>query len=162
MSLAAFLLSAVLALSPQQVEVAARITADGQPECTLYLPDQTSLPCRPVITVIAGARVIGHSSGEVIRLTGAAVRRLNRDEFALLVAHEVAHYYLGHTASTPAAELAADRLGAALACRAGFSPAAGISVLRFAAAGRTHPRRDVRRMAILAAPCRVPAVTFAR
>ncbi len=53
----------------------------------------------------------------------------------------------------PANELAADRMGAELACRAGFDPAAGASLFRHLRPSRVHPKAGVRRAAVLAAGC---------
>lgn len=162
MTLAALLFSAGLTLSPQQADIVQRVVGEGKPECLVYRPDETETPCRPVFSVTAGVHVNAWANGEEIRLSHAAVMRLNREEFALLVAHEVAHYLLGHRASSPAAELAADQLGAQLACRAGYDPAVGLSLLRYLAAGSTHPRRQQRRAVILAVACQRQSATFAR
>ena len=162
MTLAVLLLSAGLTLSPQQADITERVVGAGQPDCLIYHPDATEAPCRPRITVTAGVNVNAWAGGEEIRLTRAAVLRLNRDEFALLFAHEVAHYLLGHKASSPEVELAADRLGAQLACRAGFNPSAGVTLFRYLAAGRSHPHRNVRRALVAAVPCGAVAASYAR
>lgn len=51
------------------------------------------------------------------------------------------------------AELAADRLGARLACQAGYDVAKGAAVYRFMSKSRAHPEREVRRAAVLAVGC---------
>lgn len=157
MSLAAIALSAGLALSPQQADIAALVVGEGKPACIAYAPDDSPAPCRPVFAVTAGVHVNAWADGDHIRFSRAAVLRLTPAEFALLTAHEVAHYFLGHETSTVAFELAADRLGAELACRAGFRPEEGVSMLRFLAAGEDHPPRDLRRAVILAVRCDLPA-----
>ena len=57
------------------------------------------------------------------------------------------------TIETLANELAADRMGAELACRAGFDPAAGASLFRHLRPSRVHPKAGVRRAAVLAVGC---------
>lgn len=70
----------------------------------------------------------------------------NDDELALVLGHELAHFNLGHTSSTPMNELAADSLGAKYEDRAGFNHCKGVMVLyRFHSAGSdTHPASDYR------------------
>jgi len=154
MSLAALALSAGLALSSQQADIAQRVASSGKPGCVAYDLDNNETPCLPAFEVTAGVHVNAWAVGERVRFSRAAVMRLTRDEFALLTAHEVAHYFLGHGKSTPEVELEADRLGAELACSAGFNPAAGISLLRYLASGPTHPPQELRRAVILSVPCR--------
>ena len=162
MTLAALLLAAGLAFTPQQADIAERVVGASTPECLVYRPDQTQEPCRPVFAVTAGVHVNAWTKGERINLSRGAVLRLNHDEFALLIAHEVAHYLLGHRISSPEVELAADRLGAELACRAGHDPAAGLSLLKHLAAGRSHPPRAQRRAVILGVPCPQQAAAIVR
>lgn len=162
MTLAAVLLSAGLALTPLHARIAEQVAGEGRPACAIHRPDGTVQPCLPSFEVKAGVHVNAWSRGDRIIFTRAAMTRLSADEFALMAAHEVAHYMLRHSASTPEAELAADRLGAQLACRAGFDPAAGVSVLRHVGSGGTHPARAERQAAILGVPCRLTGKVFAR
>lgn len=162
MPLAAIALSAGLVLSPLQADIAQRVAGEGKPQCTAYQDDERGAPCLPAFEVTAGVHVNAWAEGEHIRFSRVAVMQLTADEFALLAGHEVAHYFLGHTASSPENELAADRLGAELACKAGYDPAAGLSLLRFLAAGPTHPPRSLRRAAILSVPCTPSYRAFAR
>ena len=148
-------MSAGLALSPQQVEIARQIVGEGRPDCIAYGLDDSSAPCRPSFEVTAGVNVNAWMEGGRIRFSRAAVLRLTAAEFALLTGHEVAHYLLGHETSTPEVELAADQLGAKLACQAGFRPDEGVSLLRFLAAGDDHPPRPLRRAVILAVHCQI-------
>lgn len=162
MSLAALALSAGLALSPLQADIVQRVVGAGKPDCVAYDLDNRAGPCAPSFEVTAGVHVNAWAVGERVRFSRAAVRQLTPDEFALLASHEVAHYFLGHDKSSPEIELEADRLGAELACKAGFSPAAGISLLRYLASGPTHPPREMRRGVILSVPCRDPAPDIPR
>lgn len=146
-------LAAGLQLPPQQLEIASKVAAGGRPECTSYQPDGAVGPCLPTFELGSGSRINGSSAGPLIVFTRAATEKLTRDEFALLAGHEIAHYYLGHGEGNPADELAADRLGAQIACQAGYVPAAGISLFRFFAAGQTHPHRAQRRAAVLSVRC---------
>lgn len=123
------------------------------PGCARHDIDGSVGPCLPTFRVGAGVHVNARSEGEVISFTRAAVTQLTVDEFALLTGHEVAHYYLRHRDSTHANELAADRLGAELACKAGYNPAAGVTLFRHLASGKSHPRPSERTAAVLAVIC---------
>lgn len=70
----------------------------------------------------------------------------NADELALVLGHELGHYTLHHTGSTPSREFAADRLGAQYEDRAGYNHCRGVQVLyRFHdKADSTHPDSDDR------------------
>lgn len=142
-----------VSLPPPLLEIAARIAGEGMPHCELTLTSGERAPCLPDFGVRRGGGVNGWSRSHTITFTRGATERLTRDEFALLAGHEIAHYYLGHTANTPANELAADRMGAELACRAGFDPAAGVGLFRHLRPSRVHPKAEVRRAAVLAAGC---------
>jgi Zn-dependent protease with chaperone function len=147
------MVAAVFTLADERKAIASDIAAAGRPACTSYHPDGSETPCRPAIALVPGRSINAWRQGSQIRFTRAASERLNRDEFALLVSHEIAHYYLGHTENSRANELAADRLGAELACKAGYDPQAGASLLRYLKAGPHHPDAAERRKAILEAPC---------
>lgn len=142
-----------LMLPPQHLEIANRVAGDGKPECLSHWQDGTIGPCLPAFAIKAGGHVNGWSIGTRITFTRAATVRLTQDEFALLAGHEIAHYYLGHDTSNPADELAADRLGAQLACQAGYDPVKAVSLFRFISAGKNHPRRAERRAAVLGVGC---------
>ena len=142
------------ALPPERLTIANRIAAEGKPECLSHALDGTTGPCLPEFGVVPGARVNARARGAAITFTQGAAARLTPDEFALLAGHEIAHYYLGHNGgSNPSNELAADRLGARLACQAGFDPTAGASLFRYMRAGTSHPRPELRRAAVLAVGC---------
>lgn len=146
-------LAATLALPSQRMEIAIRVAGDGMPNCQSYRPDGTVGPCLPAFTVRRGGEINGSSlSGHITFTSGAAVR-LNEDEFALLAGHEIAHYYLGHKSKALANELAADRLGAELACRAGYDPIVGATLFRHLRASKTHLARDARRALVLSVGC---------
>ena len=146
-------LAAGLQLPPQQLEIASKIAGEGKPGCTAYHPDGTIGACLPTFEIEPTGQVNGESAGPRIAFTRAATVKLTRDEFALLAGHEIAHYYLGHRGSNPAVELAADQLGAQIACEAGYDPAAGATLFRFLGAGKTHPARADRRAAVLGVRC---------
>lgn len=148
-------LTASSMLPPDRLEIAKMIAGDGRPDCIRYDVDGSSGPCLPVFETVPGRRINAWQNGWRVSFTQAAVQRISRDEFALLAGHEIAHFYLEHKGpSNPADELAADLLGAQLACQAGFNPAAGASLFRLLLhAGTTHPPRAVRRAAVLAVPC---------
>ena len=151
--IALFALAAALQLPAPQMEIATRVAGKGKPVCTSYQVDGAMAPCLPSFELGSGGRVNGESAGPLIAFTRAATVKLTREEFALLAGHEIAHYYLGHGGNNPADELAADRLGAQIACEAGYDPAAGVSLLRFFRDGKTHPPRAVRRAAVLGVWC---------
>ncbi len=140
-------------LPPERLTIANRIAAEGKPECVSHALDGTTGPCLPEFGLVPGARVNARATGAAITFTRGAAARLTSDEFALLAGHEVAHYYLSHRGSNRHDELAADRLGAELACRAGFDPAAGATLFRHLKPGTTHPRPEARRAAVLAVRC---------
>lgn len=146
-------LASGIALPSARLDIARRVAGDGRAQCTSYHADGSSGPCLPVIVVQRGGAVNGWSEGEEIVFSRAATERLTADEFALLAGHEIAHWQLRHARSTPRDELAADRLGAELACRAGFDPALGASLMRFYHDGSGHPPVSQRRTAVLAVPC---------
>jgi len=123
------------------------------PHCTTYLEDGTERPCLPSFSVRKGGEINGWSEHGQIAFSRAALERLTPDEFALLAGHEIAHWYLGHKGSTPEGELAADRLGAQLACQAGYDPAKGVGLFRYLHKGADHPPRAVRVAAVLAVGC---------
>ncbi len=82
-----------------------------------------------------------------IEVTAGMLRFVhNADELALVLGHELGHYVLHHTSSTPSREFAADRLGAQFEDRAGYNHCSGAQVLyRFHdEADSTHPASDER------------------
>ena len=119
----------------------------------MYHADGREGPCLPRFAVTPSGQINGRSRAGHITFTRGATTRLTADEFALLAGHEIAHWYLGHTKSSHEAELAADRLGAQLACQAGYDVAKGANVYRFLGKSRAHPDRVVRRATVLAAGC---------
>jgi Zn-dependent protease with chaperone function len=148
----------VSTLPPDHQAIALRVAGPGRPECRMYHADGGEGPCLPSFALSASGRINGHSRAGHITFTRGATTRLTADEFALLAGHEIAHWYLGHTgegdaATRRAAELAADRLGAQLACQAGYDVAKGAAVFRFMSKSRVHPERAVRRAVVLAARC---------
>jgi hypothetical protein len=142
-----------LLLPQQHLDIANRVAGEGMPTCQSYRPDGTEGPCMPVFAVRRGNGINGWSLAGRITFSSAATIRLNRDEFALLAGHEIAHYYLGHKGSTPTAELAADRLGAELACSAGFDSISGATLFRHLRPSKAHPPSDERRATVLAVRC---------
>lgn len=145
--------AAAFTLADERKAIASDVAAAGRPACTSFHPDGSETPCRPTIALVPGRSINAWRQGSQIRFTRAASERLTPNEFALLAGHEIAHYYLGHKDNSRANELAADRLGAELACKAGYDPRAGASLLRYLKAGPNHPRAAVRLKAILEAPC---------
>lgn len=138
-----------MVLPPDQQAIATRVAGAGLPECRVYNADGSEGPCLPTFAVTRGGAINGRSNAGHITFSQGTMTRLTADEFALLAGHEIAHWYLGHQRSSIDAELAADRLGAQLACRAGYDAARGSTVFRFVGQGRTHPPRDLRRAAVL-------------
>ncbi len=143
-----------LALPPQQLEIANRVAGAGRPDCSAYHPDGTIWPCLPSFALRPGGTINGWDSGAQIFFTSAAAERLTPDEFSLLAGHEIAHWYLGHNGSTLETEIAADRLGAQLACQAGFNPVAGTSLFRYLRSGASHPQAAQRRAVVIGAGCK--------
>lgn len=160
MSAAALItLASLLALPTSQLDIATRVAGAGRPHCVAYELDGTSGPCLPSFAIKRGKRVSATATGPHIEFTMGASLRLTRDEFALLAGHEIAHYFLEHDGSNRTDELAADRLGAELACKAGYNPTAGSTLFRHLKAGSTHPRPEVRRAAVLAVGCGPPSAS---
>ncbi len=155
-ALAILALVAGIPLPEPQREIALRIAGQGLPSCRSHHPGGGEGPCLPDFAMRPDGPVNGWSLGGRITFTTAATTRLSRDEFALLAGHEIAHWYLGHRGSSPDAELAADRLGAQLACQAGFDVAAGASLFRHLRPGRNHPPAERRREAVLGVQCGNP------
>lgn len=133
--------------------ITARLAQAGAALCTTTGDDGQLAPCNPTIRLTASGAVGAWSRLGTITYTRGALARLDPDEFALLAGHELAHWYLGHLASTLEKEAAADRLGAALACRAGYDPARGARVFRFVGEGKGYPRRVDRIAAVLKESC---------
>jgi hypothetical protein len=145
---------AVVAWVPKHhLDIANSVAGEGKPACQSYRSDGTEGPCLPVFAVHRGSGVNGWSLAGRVTFSSGAITRLSNDEFALLAGHEIAHYYLGHKGSTPAAELAADRLGADLACKAGFDPVSAVSLFRYLRPSKVHPPSGERRAAVLEVGC---------
>lgn len=144
-------------LPSQQFQIALRVAGPGRPNCIRHRPDGTSGPCLPRFAMQPGRSINGWSGSGTITFSAGAVSRLDADSFALLAGHEIAHWYLGHAESTPATELAADRLGATLACRAGYDVARGLALLRYLRRGRDHPDRIARITAARQGQCEISA-----
>lgn len=145
-------------LPPDYQAIALRVAGPGRPECRMYHADGREGPCLPSFALSPSGSINGHSRAGHITFTRGATTRLTADEFALLAGHEIAHWYLGHTGDGDAAtrreaELAADRLGAQLACQAGYDVAKGAAVFRFMSKSRVHPEREVRVRTVLAVGC---------
>lgn len=153
MSISVLLLAAV-AMDPTQIrEVVENVAGSGKPNCIAYLADGAAGPCMPIVGISRERSINATSQGALLTFTLGAVTKLNSDEFALLAGHEIAHYYLGHMAQSLDHELAADRLGAELACRAGYDPSAGVSIFLKIEGGRSHPPAQQRRAAVLEVEC---------
>jgi Peptidase family M48 len=154
--LASSLLLSAMVPDPRMA-IALRVAGQGLPNCTSYLEDGSERPCLPRFAVRSGSSINGWSEHGRIEFSRAALERLTPDEFALLAGHEIAHWYLGHKGSNVADELAADRLGAQLACQAGYDPAAGTGLFRYLHQGTDHPPRKLRVAAVLEMGCAAPA-----
>lgn len=146
---------ASLSLPAAQEAIALRVAGEGRPHCTSYHADGSQGPCLPRFLLRARGGINSWTTGEQITFTRADTERLTSEEFALLAGHEIAHWTLRHQRSTPETELAADRLGARLACQAGFDPAAGLSLMRFYTEGDGHPPVAERRAVVAAVGCGV-------
>ncbi|MFM5916466.1 MAG: M48 family metalloprotease [Novosphingobium sp.] len=147
------LLGAMTPGAAPHLAIARSVAGAGLPQCTSYLADGTAQPCLPSFSIRQSRQINGWSEHGRIAFSRAALERLTPDEFALLAGHEIAHWYLGHKGSNPADELAADRLGAKLACEAGYDPAKGAGLFRYLGQGTDHPPRKARVAAVLAVPC---------
>lgn len=148
-------LAAAQPLPAQLAEIAQKVASDGMPNCKSYRPDGSEGPCIPIFILRNGRSVNGYSEIGKITLTTTSAERLTQDEFALLVGHELAHLYLGHRRSTVDNELAADQMGAQLACKAGFSPESGVTLFRYVGQGRDHPQRAARIQSVLQVKCKI-------
>ncbi len=140
-------------MPPARLALALKVAGQGLPHCRSYLADGSEEPCLPRFALRRGSGINGWSRGGAIAFTHKAATRLSDDEFALLAGHEIAHWYLGHQGSTRASEQAADRLGAELACRAGFDLVKGASLFGHLRPSRHHPPAAERRAAVLAVGC---------
>lgn len=134
-------------------EITLRVAAAGLGLCRSTHADGSEGPCLPAITLHPASAVDGWSGGGRITFTRGAVTRLTADAFALLAGHELAHWYLGHRASTRESEATADRLGAELACRAGYDVSAGVGLFRHVRETAVHAAPKLRAKAVLAAGC---------
>lgn len=154
MQILAYLAAALgLAYSPTPLEIAQRVASASPPDCRSYYPDGSEGPCLASFGIDRGRAVNARARGGHITFTQGAVTRLTPDEFALLAGHELAHWYLGHRESSKASELAADILGAQLACRAGYDPITGASLFRYVNSGRNYPAPQARRQAVQTHGC---------
>lgn len=124
--------------------IALKVAGAGLPDCRSFHPDGSEGPCLPRFTVKPGGGVNGWSLDGHIAFSEGATRKLTPDEFALLAGHEIAHWYLGHKGGSAPDELAADRLGAALACAAGYDVAQGAGLFRHLRTSRVHAGAKVR------------------
>ena len=140
-------------LPAEQLDIAIRVAGDGLPQCISYRANGSASPCLPQFTLRKGNQVNGWSLRGNIVFTVGATKYLSRDEFALLAGHEIAHWYLGHTQSSRANEIAADQLGAELACRAGFDPVAGSGLYGHLTSDRKHPAQKARVALVLSVGC---------
>lgn len=70
--------------------------------------------------------------GSHIEVNAGLLRFVGGDsnQLALVLAHELAHYKLGHGRSTPSREFSADNLGARYMQRAGYNKCAGARFLK--------------------------------
>ena len=96
----------------------------------------------PILLFNNDAEVNASSSGLRITVNKGMLEFVrNQDEMALVLGHELAHYRLGHSESTPANEYAADRFGASMENRAGYNSCLGALVIyRFhTGTSSTHP-----------------------
>lgn len=128
-----------LTIPKHHLGIANRVAGSGMPQCQSQSPDGTVSNCMPDFAVRHGAVVNGWSMDGQITFSSAAIRKLNDDEFALLAGHEIAHYYLGHKVRSRAAELEADRIGAELACKAGFNQISGVTLFERLRPSKFHP-----------------------
>ena len=142
------------ALPADHLDIAIRVAGQGLPQCTTYRSDGTASPCLPQFALRNGNQVNGWNLRGHIAFTVGATRHLNRDEFALLAGHEIAHWYLGHTQSSRANELAADQLGAELACRAGFDLESASGLYQHLLSDRTHPAQKIRYDIVMQMECK--------
>ena len=148
-----FALVAAPALPEAQLAIAVAVASSARTLCSTVRPDGSEGPCMPRFALAGGNGVNGKSLAFDVTFTRGAIRKLTRDEFALLAGHEIAHSLLNHRRPSREAELAADRLGAELACRAGFGPRAGASLFRFLRPDRHHPPAAARRALVSSVPC---------
>lgn len=145
-------------LPPPSLSIAVKVAGSGRPMCRTYLPDGRVGPCMPRFAVQESRGINGWSFNGNITFTRGALDRLNTNEFALLAGHEIAHWQLGHRGSSIANELAADRLGAELACKAGFDPGKGTSLFKRIGSDATHPIVGERVRVVLSVPCTESAI----
>lgn len=132
---------------PQQ-EIVVRVAGSGKPNCTSYYPDGSTQRCFPIFGLRSSEAINGWSHEGQIQFSTAAIRKLNSFELALLAGHEIAHFYLDHRKSGVSDELEADRIGALLACHAGYDPRRALTLLDRIPSGRTHPSAEERKRVI--------------
>lgn len=87
-----------------------------------------------------------HMSGSVMTINQGMLDRTTVSELALVIGHELGHYKLGHSSSTPSNELAADRAGWDYASNAGYNVCKGKDLFKKLGkkASKTHPGGDER------------------
>lgn len=134
-----------IARQQEYLAIAEKVAGTGKPHCTLHHADGSVTTCRPRFSVRHSRQVNAWTFGGHIHFSSAAINRLSPDQFALLAGHEIAHYYLGHSHSSISSELAADALGAVLACRAGYRLEQATGLFQFARSSRSHPAPVQRR-----------------
>jgi Zn-dependent protease with chaperone function len=140
-------------LSARHLDIALRVAGEGRPHCESFDREGKVGPCLPVFSFRRSGAINAFRLSEHITFTTGTTSRLNDDEFALLAGHEIAHLYLDHKGNSRKNEIAADRLGAELACKAGFDPANGSTVFRFARNNRYHPEASARQEEVLSIIC---------
>lgn len=102
-----------------------------------------------------GPKLIFSNSNEVnasasvlwITVNKGMLNITNRNEIALVLGHELAHWKLGHGGSSHTNEYAADRLGFYYASKAGYNACSGIKVFnKFKQSeSSTHPHPQKRK-----------------
>lgn len=85
--------------------------------------------------------VNAYQSGSTITINQGMLNITNKDELALVIGHELAHYKLGHHNSNHRNEYAADALGYQYAAKAGYNVCRGKNLFKKfrKGASNTHP-----------------------
>jgi Zn-dependent protease with chaperone function len=116
-------------MTPAAAFIAGKLALASLAMCEAYQPDGAITDCFGAIHITDSRAYNAYARNGAVYLTRGLVEQSSADELAFVIAHEQAHVILGHTGSTPARELEADRMAARMMRSAGFDPTAAAAPL---------------------------------